>query len=225
MCAGRPWNRTSPASNGKMPATHLISVDLPAPLSPTSAVTSPGSATRSTPRRACTAPKFLWPPRTSRVGGGDRSGSAGVSARTSVIVHLASSLGCGGRGGGAGRPAPRGAGRPGSGSGDARGGARVGERLGAHVLLGRVAVGDDVLDVVEVDRLGPAEARGDLLVRLGVRDRAGGQVRRVPAGRQGDGQGGGGVRLLLHGLVDRHALVAGQDVLQPLVGGGLPGDG
>src|SRR6478736_4775618 len=103
MCAGRPWNRTSPASNGKMPATHLMSVDLPAPLSPTSAVTSPGSATRSTPRRACTAPKFLWPPRTSR--------------------------------------------------------------------------------------------------------------------------GGGGVRLLLHGLVDRHALVAGQDVLQPLVGGVLPGDG
>ena len=34
---------TSPLSGEWMPATHLISVDLPAPLSPTSAITSPGA--------------------------------------------------------------------------------------------------------------------------------------------------------------------------------------
>ena len=36
-----PSSSTSPSSIGWIPATHLISVDLPAPLSPTSAVTSP----------------------------------------------------------------------------------------------------------------------------------------------------------------------------------------
>ena len=42
MLTGSPSKRTSPESIGWMPATHLISVDLPAPLSPTSAMTSPG---------------------------------------------------------------------------------------------------------------------------------------------------------------------------------------
>ena len=37
----RPSKKISPSSIGWMPATHLISVDLPAPLSPTSAITSP----------------------------------------------------------------------------------------------------------------------------------------------------------------------------------------
>ena len=90
MCVGSPSKRTSPASNGKIPAMHLIIVDLPAPLSPTSAVTSPARATRSTPRSACTAPKFLRPPRTSSVGGGARSGAACAAC---VIVHLVVSLG------------------------------------------------------------------------------------------------------------------------------------
>src|SRR4051794_17453909 len=51
-----------------MPATHLVRVDLPAPLSPTSAMTSPDRARKSTPRRACTAPKRLWTPRSSNSG-------------------------------------------------------------------------------------------------------------------------------------------------------------
>src|SRR5690242_8583228 len=40
-----------------------MSVDLPAPLSPTSAVTCPAQASRSTPLRTCTAPKLFWIPR------------------------------------------------------------------------------------------------------------------------------------------------------------------
>ena len=41
-------SRRCPAS--AIPATHLISVDLPAPLSPTSAITSPGRTSKSTSR-------------------------------------------------------------------------------------------------------------------------------------------------------------------------------
>jgi len=41
------------------PLMHLISVDLPAPLSPRSASTSPRRTSRSTPSRAVTAPKRL----------------------------------------------------------------------------------------------------------------------------------------------------------------------
>ena len=37
----------------------LIETDLPAPLSPTSAVTSPAGTSRSTSDSACTGPKFL----------------------------------------------------------------------------------------------------------------------------------------------------------------------
>src|SRR5436853_328265 len=52
-----------------MPATHLISVDLPAPLSPTSAITSPSRTSKSTPWSACTEPKLFETSRSSRVGG------------------------------------------------------------------------------------------------------------------------------------------------------------
>src|SRR5207253_781690 len=51
-----------------MPATHLISVDLPAPLSPTSAITSPFRTSRSTSVNACTEPNDLETPRSSRRG-------------------------------------------------------------------------------------------------------------------------------------------------------------
>src|SRR4051812_49183404 len=51
-----------------MPAMHLVSTVLPAPLSPTSAMTSPDRARKSTPRSACTAPKRLCTPRTSSSG-------------------------------------------------------------------------------------------------------------------------------------------------------------
>src|SRR5947209_8296877 len=55
-----------------MPATHLISVDLPAPLSPTSAITSPARTSKSTSSSACTDPKVFVIPRSS-------SGGAGVA--------------------------------------------------------------------------------------------------------------------------------------------------
>src|SRR5437588_4138797 len=51
-----------------MPATHLISVDLPAPLSPTSAIVSPARTSKSTSCNASTEPKCLETPRSSRRG-------------------------------------------------------------------------------------------------------------------------------------------------------------
>src|SRR3954454_17799138 len=46
-----------------MPAIPLMRVDLPAPLSPTRAVTCPAQASRFTPLSTCTAPKLFWIPR------------------------------------------------------------------------------------------------------------------------------------------------------------------
>src|SRR3954454_20611430 len=60
-----------------MPPMHLTNVDLPAPLSPTSAVTWPGYTTKSTSRSTCTGPKLLSMPRSS---------SRGVSV-TTVPFH------------------------------------------------------------------------------------------------------------------------------------------
>src|SRR6266508_5873025 len=51
-----------------MPEMVLMRVDLPAPLSPTSAVTWPAWAAKSTALSACTAPKRLLTPRSSRSG-------------------------------------------------------------------------------------------------------------------------------------------------------------
>src|SRR3954468_4348755 len=51
-----------------MPAIDLISVDFPAPLSPTSAITSPSRTSKSTSISACTDPKFFETPRQSSVG-------------------------------------------------------------------------------------------------------------------------------------------------------------
>src|SRR4051794_39091984 len=53
---------------GWMPPMHLTSVDLPAPLSPTRAVTSPAWALRAMSCRTWTGPKLLSMPRNSRVG-------------------------------------------------------------------------------------------------------------------------------------------------------------
>src|SRR2546422_10631617 len=68
MWTTSPSNRTSPESAGWMPAMHLINVDLPAPLSPTSAITSPSRTSKSTSVSACTEPKLLLIPRTASVG-------------------------------------------------------------------------------------------------------------------------------------------------------------
>src|SRR5438876_1191857 len=59
MCTGLPSKSTSPSSNGWMPAIDLISVDLPAPLSPTRAITSPSRTAKSTSFSACTRGRLL----------------------------------------------------------------------------------------------------------------------------------------------------------------------
>src|SRR5258705_11837597 len=60
-----------------MPEIALINVDLPAPLSPTSATSSPAWTLKSTSVRASTAPNRLVTPLTSRSG---RSGAAVAEA-------------------------------------------------------------------------------------------------------------------------------------------------
>src|SRR5581483_1749409 len=68
MWTSSPSKKISPLSAVCVPATHLISVDLPAPLSPTSAITSPLRTSKSASRSACTEPKLLEMLRSSRVG-------------------------------------------------------------------------------------------------------------------------------------------------------------
>src|SRR3954454_13312619 len=63
-----------------MPAMHLISVDFPAPLSPTSAITSPARTSKSTSVRAWTEPKLFVIPFITRSGAGARAVSGGVAA-------------------------------------------------------------------------------------------------------------------------------------------------
>src|SRR5436305_7321068 len=113
-----------------MPPTHLTSVDLPAPLSPTRAVTSPAYTVKSTSRRTCTAPKLLLIP---------------CSSNSGVVMD---SSGIGGR-----CPGTRGRGRRDTErSADPGRRALGGVRPGAQVVLGHVPVGDVVLDVVLVVR-------------------------------------------------------------------------
>ena len=62
------WGRPNfdPASAEYAPAKTFIKVDLPAPLSPTSAITSPRATSKSASRRACSPPKLLSIPLTTR---------------------------------------------------------------------------------------------------------------------------------------------------------------
>src|SRR5438105_10551014 len=66
MVAGVPSKRISPASGRTSPYTTFMSVDLPAPFSPSRAWTWPQSTTRSTPSLALSPPKVLTIPRSSR---------------------------------------------------------------------------------------------------------------------------------------------------------------
>src|SRR5258708_15508318 len=75
-----------------MPAMVLISVDLPAPLSPTRAVTWPAGMSRSMPVSACTGPKVLETPRRRS------SGCCACAAALSAVIWLASDPCCGARG-------------------------------------------------------------------------------------------------------------------------------
>src|SRR5436190_23485228 len=68
MCTGSPSKRISPLSGLWVPATHLIRVDLPAPLSPTRAMTSPSRTSKSTSVSACTDPNDFEIPRSWRIG-------------------------------------------------------------------------------------------------------------------------------------------------------------
>src|SRR5579883_958817 len=62
---GVPRKRISPSSGWRAPERIFMRVDFPAALSPTRPSTSPASRTRSTPRRAWTAPKRFRMPRIS----------------------------------------------------------------------------------------------------------------------------------------------------------------
>src|SRR5437763_364362 len=62
---GLPSSRISPRSGCSAPVRHLISVDLPAPLSPMIPRTSPALSTRSTSARPITCPNVLTRPRAS----------------------------------------------------------------------------------------------------------------------------------------------------------------
>src|SRR4051794_3555457 len=66
IVAGRPSNVIVPESAACTPASTLTSVDLPAPLSPTSATTWPGPTSRSTSVSAATAPNVFETPRSER---------------------------------------------------------------------------------------------------------------------------------------------------------------
>src|SRR5271166_5750034 len=65
---GLPPSRMSPSSWWNTPEIALMIVDLPAPLSPASATTSPGNTSNDTRLRACTAPKAFETLRTERMG-------------------------------------------------------------------------------------------------------------------------------------------------------------
>src|SRR4051794_26612912 len=69
-----------------MPEIALISVDLPAPLSPTSATTSPAWTSKSTPVSASTAPNRLVTPFTSRSGLSGVAVAAVVTSRSSLLL-------------------------------------------------------------------------------------------------------------------------------------------
>src|SRR5271156_3604106 len=65
----RRWSSSiSPLSSWKTPETAFIRVDLPAPLSPARATTSPGCTSSETPASAWTPPKCLVALRTVRIG-------------------------------------------------------------------------------------------------------------------------------------------------------------
>src|SRR5215212_5592778 len=209
-CTGLPSNRYSPSSIWLMPAMVLIRVDLPAPLSPTSAVTLPAWAAKSTSVSAWTAPKRLLTPRSSSRGAPSPSGMVPPSQRGLGWSRAArSTRGCA--------------------SGDAGLLAGRGRRAGADLVGLEEAVRDHLADRLLGGLLGDRDRgqddRGDVL--LVVVDGVLGQPvgRRLVAVDQVDGQLGGLLGLRLDGLVDGHVLLAGQDPLDRRQLGVLPGDG
>src|SRR6478672_10894276 len=136
---GRPSKRYSPESNAWMPATPLIRVLLPAPLSPTRAVTWPARTSRSTPRSTWTAPKLFSMPRRLRIGCSRSTGAGSVWVAlmdwTFRFDRQGATTGAAPEKGADARvvwvPAPRGAGTHTRGSADAGRRAEFGELAGA----------------------------------------------------------------------------------------------
>src|SRR5438874_2672712 len=200
-----PCQRIVPESAAKMPETTLISVDLPAPLSPTRATTSDGRTSKRTSVSACTAPNRLLMPRSSNSGPG----------RSTVIRPSRSSDGGG-----------RGSRRRTSGWRLLDACALAGRREFRRADLGhRIGAVELVSDDRVLDRLGA----GDLAVdgdgdrdeedrrhvgRAVVHDLA---VRRARRGRLALDEVAGEARrrlgLRLDGLVHGHELVAREDAL------------
>src|SRR5437870_2097369 len=73
-----------------MPAMHLVSTDLPAPLSPHNAVTLPEGRSRSTWYSAWTGPKCLSSPRTLSSGASVGPGSATAAVISAALSPVAS---------------------------------------------------------------------------------------------------------------------------------------
>src|SRR3954447_15339757 len=204
---GRPSKRNSPLSIGWMPAIALISVLLPAPLSPTSAVTLPRKAVRCTSCSTWTAPKLLLMPRSSSVGVSSSGRLAGVDTSLPSVRRVR----CGEA---TGAPHDDGTPRLRAELLDACRGAHRGVVAGADGGGRLRALADHVGHVVLGDRDRVEQDGGDVALALGVLRRAGG-VRLVPL-EQRDGRVGQRLRLLVGRLPDGHALVAGEDVLQTL---------
>src|SRR6185369_9382105 len=229
-----------------MPPMHFTSVDLPAPLSPTSEVTSPALAAKSTSFRTCTGPKLLFTPRSSRTGvpaGGGFSVMSllawawawpVVGPRQRQVKHPRRIVGVMRTTGK--REAVRGWARATT-HGRSRHNhiwlsftvrldtglrAQLGELAGAELGLGVVAVVDDRLHV----GLGDGDRLQQHRRHVPVARRVVARLRRVAllTLRQADRESRPGVGLLLDGLVHGHALVAVEDVLQTGDGGVLAGD-
>ena len=83
-----PWNTIAPASGRIVPVATFMSVDLPAPFSPSRACTSPGSTSSETSVRAATPPKLLEMP--------DMASVATTVGASAVSVFTVASL-CGWR--------------------------------------------------------------------------------------------------------------------------------
>src|SRR3984957_7707880 len=82
---GSPPSRISPESCRKTPEIALMMVDLPAPLSPASATTSPGWTSTDTPFSACTAPKAFETSRTDKIGSASLNNSSSHEAPLSLV--------------------------------------------------------------------------------------------------------------------------------------------
>src|SRR5688572_23701364 len=175
---------------------HLMSVDFPAPLSPTSAMTSPARTSKSTSSSAWTDPKFLDTPFVSRVGA-DADCSVGAGGASGAIVIAACSLSY--VEGGARRAPP---------SGTSRLLAELRVLAATHVALLQIPVEQDLVVRLR-DRDGRDDVRGQSLALVRHRPGPGGPL----ALQVGDGCRDGLRRELPRVLPDGHRLPPGDDVL------------